>query len=132
LSDEFDDTQNEMAPGLLRPELGPETPLRPAADADNPSSPLKRGEEMAPGLIYPKKGGKWSPARQREWMRGVIAIGLLICILMVLVTVLAALWYGKATMQELTSLMNLTFVPVITLLSAATGFYFGQRSASAR
>jgi hypothetical protein len=121
-----------MAPGLLRPKLGPEILLRPTADAENPSSPLKRGEEMAPGLVYPKKGGEWSPARQREWMRGVIAIGLLACILVVLITVLAALWYRKANMQELTSLMNLTFVPVITLLSAATGFYFGQRSTSTR
>ena|SRR5712691_5226477 len=72
----------------------------------------------------------YDPARSREWMRGLIALILLV----ILVAVIAASFYvvvfkPKDQVNEalLEKVLTIVFGPLITLVSAATGFYFGSR-----
>jgi uncharacterized RDD family membrane protein YckC len=72
----------------------------------------------------------YDPARSREWMRGLIALILLI----ILVAVIVASFYvivfkPKDQVNEalLEKVLTIVFGPLITLVSAATGFYFGSR-----
>ncbi|MDQ3655332.1 MAG: hypothetical protein M3457_09650 [Chloroflexota bacterium] len=39
-----------------------------------------------------------------------------------------SLWFGWASSTELDALLTLLFAPVIGLVGAATGFYFGEKA----
>jgi hypothetical protein len=63
----------------------------------------------------------------REWTRTIIAGGL---VFLLAVCIVASFWYmkwglGQATERD--DLLKLLFTPLIGLLSAVTGFYFGER-----
>lgn len=66
----------------------------------------------------------------REWTRMIIAGGLA---LLLALCVLSSFWYvkwGLGDSADRDSLLNLIFTPLIGLLSAVTGFYFGERKSS--
>jgi hypothetical protein len=63
----------------------------------------------------------------REWTRILIAGGL---VALLTLTIVASFWYvnwhlGTAADRE--GLLNVIFTPLIGLLGAVTGFYFGER-----
>lgn len=89
---------------------------------------------VGPGIVY---AGASEPAGvlpadefvplQREWTRSVIAGGL---VALLAICVVASFWYTKWGLGEPTErddLLKLVFTPLISLLSAVTGFYFGER-----
>ena len=75
---------------------------------------------------------RWDPSlpKQREHLRGIIAVGLLFVIILILFGAFLLIRQGKAGSIELKDLLGIVFPSIVGLLGAATGFYFGERSAS--
>jgi hypothetical protein len=82
------------------------------------------------GLSGIGPGERYDPSRAREWMRGGIA-GALLAILAVTVLlpwlVVAKKWLE---VDDLESLLSTILTPLVGLVGAVTGFYFGERSSS--
>lgn len=64
---------------------------------------------------------------RREITRGRIAAALLVILGFMVVGSFVSLWFGWASGSELDALLTLLFGPVIGLVGAATGFYFGEQ-----
>jgi hypothetical protein len=120
---EFDDTGNEMAPGLVEPHV--EKECWKCEESTEVGSPA---EQMTEGLTAPAKGREWDPTKHREWMRSALAIGLVINLPLLLTVCAAMLWSQRASIDEMSTFLGLVYTPIITLLGAAVGFYFGQRA----
>ncbi|HET9016959.1 MAG TPA: hypothetical protein VFN57_15260 [Thermomicrobiaceae bacterium] len=69
----------------------------------------------------------YDPAPLRENVRAATMGGLAVLLLLCIVGAYAAVFGHWATVQDIDSLMNLTFVPLIGLAGTALGFYFGER-----
>lgn len=65
---------------------------------------------------------------QREITRGRIAAALLAILGFLVAGSFVSLWFGWASSTELDALLTLLFAPVIGLVGAATGFYFGEKA----
>jgi hypothetical protein len=87
-----------------------------------------------PGIVHlgaAEPAGLQVPAEfepvAREWTRSIIAGGL---VLLLAVCIVGSFWYTKWGLGQATErddLLKLVFTPLIGLLSAITGFYFGER-----
>lgn len=73
--------------------------------------------------------GSFDPERQREYIRGQIAQTLLWMLAGVLALTFISMWVGKDA-EVLKTVLTIMFAPLVTLVSAATGFYYGSRSSS--
>lgn len=73
---------------------------------------------------------KYSIARYREWTRAAIAGFFLLIIASVVIVSFLSVFKPTDTVNVplLEKLLDVLFGPLITLVSAATGFYFGSRS----
>jgi hypothetical protein len=69
-------------------------------------------------------------ARYREWIRSAIAAFLLVILAGVIVASFLVVFKPKDSVDSalLEKLLAIIFGPLIALVSAATGFYFGSRS----
>jgi hypothetical protein len=86
-------------------------------------------QEPAPsGQMLPPER-PYDPARARERMRGVIAVLLLLFLAAVIVAGFVTLWLDLAAIEELDTLLTITFAPLVGLVGAVTGFYYGARAA---
>jgi hypothetical protein len=84
------------------------------------------GEEpLAPGLLTPVLI-PFNPEPQRERLRGWIAIGLLGMLALVLLCSFVSLWL-KIDNESLRNVLTILVGPLVALVSAATGFYYGSR-----
>lgn len=132
-SNEFVEDES-MVPGLCEPR--PAEPEQAAAslylrlegagmmaDSDLDES---QGDVAAAGLALPSKGEPWNPARYRERTRGAIAGGLTLLVMLTVIATFITLWLDLATGEELRDILSLLFPPLIGLLGAATGFYYGR------
>jgi len=72
----------------------------------------------------------WSQDRTRETARGRIALALLGILGFIIAGAFVTLWANWGTGDEIDSLLTMIFAPVIGLVGAVTGFYFGEKSAS--
>jgi len=72
-------------------------------------------------------GPEYDPAQHREWVRGFLAGALLFILFFVVVAAFATIWFGKGANGALSDLMKLIFAPLVALVGAATGFYYGTR-----
>jgi hypothetical protein len=63
----------------------------------------------------------------RESMRGLIAAWLLALLSFLIVLPLVGLFAHWASIADLTKLLEILFTPIVGLVGAATGFYYGQR-----
>jgi len=68
--------------------------------------------------------------RYREWTRAVIAGFVLLIVAGIVIASFLSVFKPpeKVNMPLLEKLLDVIFGPLITLVSAATGFYFGSRS----
>ena len=69
----------------------------------------------------------FDPIKLREWMRAWVAIGLLIILLLTLELPWLALALHWAKPGELRDLLGVLISPVVGLVGAATGFYYGAQ-----
>lgn len=64
----------------------------------------------------------------RERWRGKVAAGLLGMLGFIIVGSFVSLWFNWARQTELEALLTIIFAPVIGLVGAVTGFYYGAQS----
>jgi hypothetical protein len=98
--------------------------------------------ESAPPLVLseerpPPAGGLPQPSvvpleQQRETLRGRIAAALLGILAFIVVAAFLTIWFDWADDGELTDLLTLIFAPVLGLVGAVTGFYYGEKVNSSR
>lgn len=72
----------------------------------------------------------WSQDRTRETARGRIAFALLAILGFIIAGAFVTLWTGWGADGDVDDLLTLIFAPVIGLVGAVTGFYFGEKSAT--
>ena len=79
------------------------------------------------------EGGRFDPEPDREIIRGKIALRLLWMLAGVLLLAFISIWLSKwlgMDIEILRTVLTIVFGPLVTLVSAATGFYYGSRSSS--
>jgi hypothetical protein len=88
-------------------------------------------DRLSPPLLGPQRTLKeqWSVQRQREGVRTYLAVGLLVLFGIVIVTALADVtagyFTGRARFADLRDVVEQVLSPVVALLGAVGGFYFG-------
>jgi hypothetical protein len=70
---------------------------------------------------------KYDPGKDRERVRGALAIGLLITLGMVVVAAFVAIWTGWMSEPDVKDLLTVIFGPIVALTGSALGFYFGGK-----
>jgi hypothetical protein len=87
----------------------------------------KPGTEL-PGLLTPITGEAWNPGKHLATSRRFIAHWLLAMLSGVLFVSWLTVILGLAAFEDVQALMTIVFAPIIGLVGAATGFYFGEKS----
>lgn len=86
-------------------------------------------ESVEPTLFVPPTE-PYDPAPEREKIRGWIAL-ILICLLVaIVVAAFISLWSQWASLKDLKGVLEVVLGPIIGLVGAVTGFYFGEKSRS--
>lgn len=86
----------------------------------------------APGLSTPEVTGNYDPGRYQDATRSYIAYWLLgLLTLMVVGGFGMLLVVPTVTFDDLKGILELVFGPIVALVSAATGFYFGAQQPGA-
>ncbi len=102
----------------------PQPQLQVQAQAVQPSFDL--GSASADDDLSPFDTVPYDPARARESVRGIIALSLIALLAAVIIASFVLLWIHPDRVGELHSLLGLVFAPLIALVGAATGYYFGS------
>jgi hypothetical protein len=87
-------------------------------------------QESVPERIVQQQRVPFDPEPQRERLRGWIAISLLGMLAFVLLCSFVSMWIG-IDKELLQTVLTIIVGPLIALVSAATGFYYGSRSRQA-
>lgn len=100
--------------------------LRP----ERPPEPLDwTAEDAAFDDIDIADEAPYDPDPERERMRGWIAIGLLALLSFVVISSLITVAARWAPTEDVVRVLGLLFAPLVGLVGAATGFYYGSRQA---
>lgn len=111
-------------------------PLAPKADPINVSTDIRPAPPTAlPGAtdlpddrgLAARQERPYHPERERERIRGWLAVGLAGMIPVVLLISWGAFMLGGNSVEEVSDMLQATLAPLIGLVGAATGFYFGDR-----
>lgn len=86
----------------------------------------EQSEFDAPGLSIPSDR-PYDPTQHRETMRGVIALILVACLCFIVLFSLMFVVFCIDT-ERLRTVLDTILSPVVGLVGAATGFYFGEKS----
>jgi hypothetical protein len=119
-------SETELSPGpvVVAEEIGDGT-----ADRQPRTRFLESSDAPPPGLPTPRV----VPVEEkRETLRGRIAGALLLILAFIVVGSFLSLWFGWGTNEELTNVLSLVFAPVVGLVGAVTGFYYGEKYTSSR
>jgi hypothetical protein len=81
-----------------------------------------------PGLLTPITGEAWNPGKHLATSRRFIAHWLLAMLSGVLLISWLSVILSLAAFEDVQALMTIVFAPIIGLVGAATGFYFGEKS----
>lgn len=71
---------------------------------------------------------RYDPTRDSEKMRGAIAIVLLSILAAVILFAFIGLWTMRITIDDTRVILELLFAPLVGLVGAVTGFYYGSRA----
>ncbi|MDQ2835332.1 MAG: hypothetical protein M3Y50_16635 [Acidobacteriota bacterium] len=83
--------------------------------------------ELKPSAAY--ETVPYDPRPQQENVRGIIALFLVGLLAATIAAAFVMLWLHPDRSRELHDLLALTFGPLVALVGAATGYYFGSRAA---
>lgn len=83
-------------------------------------------ETPAPGGGLPLTQG-YDPNRTRESIRSGLAIGLTVLLAVVVLAVVGATVFGDYPVAEAKELLSVVLAPLVALVGAATGFYYGGK-----
>ena len=70
----------------------------------------------------------YDPGRDREMIRGYLAIGILIILAVVVVGAFLTVWLDLGTREDLDLILTALLSPVVGLFGAVSGFYYGSRT----
>jgi len=98
------------------------TPSSPSPPDLSEQIPPAIDKQIIPTIPY-------DPEPQRELIRGKIALWLLCMLAGVLLLAFISMWLKMDT-EALRTVLTIIFGPLVTLVSAATGFYYGSRSSA--
>ena len=86
------------------------------------------GEDARPLRVL--DAPEYDPAPEREKVRGIIALTLILLLVGTVLLSFLSLWLEWVTAKDLESLLKLVLAPIVALAGSATGFYFGGKSSS--
>jgi hypothetical protein len=111
--------------------LSPPGNVTPSGSESSLASESADFSAQPPPTVEPSipEGGRFDPEPQRERIRGYVALGLLGMLALVLVLAFISMWC-RMELEVLRTVLTIIFGPLVTLVSAATGFYYGSRSSS--
>lgn len=69
----------------------------------------------------------WNLPKHREWQRTIVSVGLLFALLFIIIASFVTLWIGDGSDTTLKDLLQIVYAPLLGIVGAAIGFYFGQR-----
>ena len=115
---EDDGHRHSVDLSVFSPDLAPEG-LMPVQ--------AKPGTEL-PGLLPPITGEAWNANKHLATSRRFIAHWLLAMLSGVLFVSWLTVLLSLAAFEDVQALMTIVFAPMIGLVGAATGFYFGEKS----
>lgn len=124
----------QIAESAAQPNQAPSLVPAPAVDEEVLDATLSTGS-TAPTLSAPSTE-RYDPEKSRDKTRTYIAYWLLSLLTILLLSSFGLLLAiagstSKVTFEQLKSLVELLLGPLIALVSAATGFYFGSQTARA-
>jgi hypothetical protein len=109
---------------LEEPRREPEVPLRVRA----PDAGATGSEAGTPYAVpRPSVGSNYDPASDREKVRGILALSLVITLIGVVVASLLVVLLVPDNVGALGEVLQLILSPLVGLVGAATGFYYGSR-----
>lgn len=71
---------------------------------------------------------KYDPGRDRERVRGALALGLLVGLGLVIAAAFVSIWAQWMPEGDVKDLLTVIFGPVVALTGSALGFYFGGKA----
>lgn len=78
--------------------------------------------------VYEPVVENYDPTKDRELMRGVIALSLVVLlVLIVLAPIGVVIWVPSVPFETIKSMLELILSPVVALVGSAVGFYFGGK-----
>ena len=83
-------------------------------------------EEVEASLATPLRK-PYDPAPAREKKRGEIALALVAALLFLLLAAFLSLWFKWAEVAAVEGILEILLAPVVGLVGAVTGFYFGTK-----
>jgi hypothetical protein len=114
------------------PPEGENAPDAPAADPATATAELDLTQEPAdpasPQGLAPPDTKPYDPERDREAVRGRIALLLIWILAGIIVASFLTVWGSPDKFPTVKSLLELIIAPVVALVGSATGFYFGGKS----
>ena len=97
------------------------------------SSPANQGAQdfgRAEFVPLPETPLPYNPEKTRENYRGVIALILIALMAAIIAVSFALLWLHPDRNKDLQQFFSIVYGPVVALVGAATGYYFGSQSAN--
>ncbi|MBN6035244.1 hypothetical protein [Amycolatopsis sp. 195334CR] len=110
-------------------------PIEEPTPADGPAIDETAATEPAKGLTYVQKAPEYDPQERLDTVRAKLAFCLMGLLALVIVGAFALAFttsLTQLTFSDLRLIIELLATPVVTLVGAATGFYFGANLGSAR
>ena len=72
-------------------------------------------------------GSTYDPSPAREFVRGTLAVSLVASLIVLVFVSLLIVWFKPGNTEELSEILQLILAPLVGLVGAATGFYYGTR-----
>ena|SRR5215468_8476239 len=92
---------------------------------------LVSSEAAAPaGASYAPTTAPYDPSRQREHVRAGIAYALIGLLIAIILFSFGLLLFSTKGFDEVKGMLELVLAPVVGLVGAVTGFYYGEKSKS--
>lgn len=89
--------------------------------ADFTGEPTSEGDKSPTSILY-------DPSRDRESVRGTIALTLVITLVVMIGTILVMAWDIGENVSAFKDIFTMLITPLIAVVGTVTGFYFGQQS----
>nr|WP_294528688.1 hypothetical protein [uncultured Rhodopila sp.] len=108
-----------------------------SSGAGSPTSPVeldlttRPGEAQTAGELIRPEEKPYDPAPEREKKRGIIALVLVSALCGIIVLAFVYVFVAPApgpNIEVLKTVLEIIFAPIVGLVGAVTGFYFGEKS----
>ena len=88
------------------------------------------GETQIESTPFRPKTAPYDPAPEREKIRGSIALILVWLLVGLVAALFLSVWFFGTDLTNIKTILELVLAPIIGLVGAITGFYYGEKSKS--